>query len=156
MNSLSIPAFHISTKSFVKGSGQVYIQSRDDNSTSGTFAIEISAGFDPSIDLYPTGQFTLKVDLSDGVRGKFASTTIELINSYGKHNPTVSLTGQCKDSTRPDAQGCRYWIMIANNKGSNREGTPDIVAFAIHDRNGVRIAYGMGPLKIGDITVDPN
>lgn len=155
MSSLCIPAFHISDKSKVKGGADIFIASRQDALSSGVFSIKISAQFDPSVDLYPVGSLFIKVDLSDGTKGSFKATSIELINSYGKHNPTVYLTGQCADDTQPDALGCRYWVMIANNKAAQQSGTPDIVGFAIHDRNGSRIAYGTGPVKSGDIEVAP-
>ena len=157
MSSVSIPAFHISNKSKVEGKGTVYITSRDDAATAGNFSLKISASFDPLISpYYPIGTFTLNVSMSDGSNGSFNSTTIELMNSYGKHNPTIVLTGQCKDAIRPDALGCRYWIIIANNKALNAQGTPDIVGFAIHDSTGARIAYGMGPVQSGDFVVAPS
>jgi hypothetical protein len=34
-------------------------------------------------------------------------------------------------------------------------GTPNVTAFAIHDRTRGRIAYGPGPLKSGNLTVAP-
>jgi hypothetical protein len=139
MSTLSIPAFHISDKSKVKGFGEVYIASRDDANTNGTFSLEINVEFDPSSQDYPTGSLAMKVNLSDGSNGSFQATTIELINSYGKHNPTVVLTGQCKDSLTPDPKGCRYWIMIVNNKNTPQGGTPDILGFAIHDKFGEKI-----------------
>ena len=113
-----------------------------------------------AIDLYPSGSLTIKVDLSDGVNGTFTATSIELINSYGKHNPTVYLTGRCNGDAAAAgaavAKGLRYWLMIADNgRNSAHEGTPDVVGFAIHDRNGARVAYGTGPLKAGDFTVAP-
>ncbi|MBD0286716.1 MAG: hypothetical protein ICV79_14995, partial [Flavisolibacter sp.] len=73
----------------------------------------------------------------------------------GKHNPTVFLTGRCNDDIQPDVRGCRYWIMIANNKNPNQQGTPDIVGFAVHDNNGNRIAYGTGPVRAGDFDIMP-
>lgn len=155
MSSVSIPAFHISDKSKVEGEGTVFIASRVATPISGNFSLKILAQFDPGLHDYPIGGFTLKVDLSDGAIGAFKSTTVELINSYGKHNPTIVLTGQCKDSINPDAKGCRYWLIIANNKKRDARETADIVGFAIHDRNGARIAYGMGPVKSGDFEIDP-
>jgi hypothetical protein len=99
----------------------------------------------------------IKTDLSDSAKGAFTATSVELINSYGKHNPTVYLTGRCKAEQAPVGaavlKGLRYWVMIADNQRDNN-GTPDIVGFAIHDGNGNRIAYGTGPLK-GNITVAP-
>jgi hypothetical protein len=149
----SIPAFHVSTKSKAKGDGKVTILSRQDASSSGVFEIKISVEFDPAVHDYPTGGFVIKTDLSDSINSTYESTTIELINSYGKHNPTIYLTGQCKADIRE--KGLRYWLMIANNKERNQKGTPDIVGFVIHDRDGNRISYGTGPLD-GDIEVEPN
>jgi len=59
------------------------------------------------------------------------------------------------DDIQPDAKGCRFWLMIANNKKANQDGTADIVGFAIHDNKGTRIAYGTGPVKSGDFEIDP-
>jgi hypothetical protein len=157
MSATSIPAFHVSDISKARGSGDVFIQSRKDAVSSGIFSARIDVHFDPSTDDYPAGSLTIKVDLSDSVKGTFTATSIELINSYGKHNPTIYLTGRCKAETTGNLpRGCRYWIMIANNKKvDDPAGTPDIVGFAIHDRTGTRIAYGTGPLKSGDFDIAP-
>jgi hypothetical protein len=156
MSTVSIPAFHVSDASKVAGDGQVFIQSRKDAVSSGIFSVKIAAHFDPATDDYPSGSIRIKTDLSDGAKGVFAATSVELINSYGKHNPTVYLTGRCTgDITGVESlpRGLRYWLMLADNSRNN-EGTADIVGFAIHDRIGNRIAYGTGPLK-GNITVAP-
>ena len=150
---MSIPAFHASDPSKAKGAGEIFIQSRKDVSSSGVFSVRLDVHFDPAVDLYPTGSLLINVNLTDGAKGVFRATSIELINSYGKHNPTVYLTGRCDDEIQPDAKGCRYWLMIANNKKANEQGTPDVVGFAIHDRNGNRIAYGTGPVRSGDFDV---
>jgi len=158
--SISIPAFHVSDQSEVKGGGDVLIASRQSGTTSGVFTVRVAAHFNPA-DPYPVGTLTIKVDLSDGARGTFVATSIDLINSYGKHNPTVYLTGRCKADLQTDGakppEGLRYWLMIADNSrdGAGHEGTPDIVGFAVHDRAGARVAYGTGPVKAGDFTVQP-
>lgn len=153
----SIPALHVSDLSKVEGSGDVFINSRRDAVSSGIFVVKLAVHFDPAVDDYPAGALQIKVDLSDSAKGIFTATSVELINSYGKHNPTVYLTGRCLAEASAgivQPKGCRYWLMIANNKNSATEqGTPDIVGFAIHDRNGNRIAYGTGPLKSGDFKV---
>jgi len=157
---MCIPAFHVSDASKVDGGGDVFIASRKSGAISGVFTVKIAAKFDPTTDLYPSGSLTIKVDLSDGVNGTFTATSIELINSYGKHNPTVYLTGRCNGDVAAAgaavAKGLRYWLMIADNgRNTTHEGTPDVVGFAIHDRNGARVAYGTGPLMAGDFTVAP-
>lgn len=156
MATTSIPAFHVSTKSAAKGEASVHIVSRQDAVSSGTFTINLNVQYDPAVNNYPTGTLAIKCDMSDSTDGVYTATSVELINSYGKHNPTIYLTGQCKaDTAAPVPLGCRYWVMIANNKQANANGTPDIVGFVIHDRNGNRIAYGTGPVKSGDIVVAP-
>ena len=157
----SIPAFHVSDENKkVNGSGDVFIATRHDALASGVFSVKVSAHFDPAGgDDYPTGSILIKADLSDSFRGTFRSTSIELINSHGKHNPTAFLTGRCKGevvgagATPP---GLRYWLMIVNNSAENRLDAPDVVGFAIHDRTGARIAYGIGPVKPGgNFSVEP-
>lgn len=157
--STSIPAFHVSDASKVDGSGDVFIASRMVGASSGVFTVKLSVHFDPlGVDDYPTGAVLIKTDLSDSAKGTFNATSIELINSYGKDNPTVYLTGRCSAEPAaggPAPRGLRYWLMIADNKKATTDthGTPDVVGFAIHDRTGARIAYGTGPLKSGDFTV---
>jgi hypothetical protein len=153
--SVSIPAFHVSDISKVSGSGDVFIASRQDAVSSGNFTIKLSVTFNPAVNDYPTGTVFIKTDMSDGAKTSFEATSIELVNSYGKHNPTVYITGRCKAGLALNQKGLRFWLMIANNKLANANGTPDVVGFVIHDNLGSRIAYGTGPLKSGDITIDP-
>jgi hypothetical protein len=140
-------AFHVSDISRARGRGDVFIQSRKDAASSGTFLVQLDVHFDRSADNYPAGSLIIKVDLSDSAKGAFTATSIELINSYGKHNPTIYLTGRCNAETPGQVpRGCRYWLMIANNKkADDLAGTADIVGFAIHDRTGNRIATGRAP-----------
>jgi hypothetical protein len=63
--SISIPAFHVSDQSEVKGAGDVFIASRKSGTTSGIFSVKIAAHFNPP-DPYPAGTLTIKVDLTDG------------------------------------------------------------------------------------------
>ena len=157
--SLSIPAFHVSDQSQVKGRAEVFIASRKDAVSSGTFKIEVSAQFNPATDDYPSGSMVLSIDMSDGAKGVVKATSVELMNSHGKHNPTVFMTGRCVGDLSggaTDVKGLRYWVMLANNRASTDSGgTPDIVGFALHDHNGNRVAYGTGPLRSGDISVAP-
>ena len=156
MATVSIPAFHVSDLTKGKGAGEVFILSRKDAASSGIFTVQLDVRFDPAVDEYPVGSLMIKADLSDGAKGIFRATSIELINSYGKHNPTLCMTGRCADDAQPDAKGCRYWFTVTNNKQANApQGTPDVVGFVIHDRNGNRIAYGNGPVRAGDFDVMP-
>ena len=155
MSTVSIPAFHVSDISKVKGDGEVFLETRKDATSAGTFNVTVDVHFDPLADDYPTGTLTIKAQLTDGSKGVFFATSIELINSYGKHNPTVYLTGRCKADVSPSAKGCRFWVFIANNGTPNTPKTPDVIGFAVHDRTGARIAYGIGPLKSGNFEVKP-
>ena len=150
---LSIPAFHVSDSGKVRGYGEVFIQSRAGGAFTGVFTVELSVHFNPPADEYPVGSVNIKTNLNDGSQGEFVATSIDLINSHGRINPTIFLTGRCKDHIQPDANGCRFWLMIANNNVPTHPGTPDIVSFAVHDQFGALVAYGTGPLRSGDFNV---
>lgn len=155
---ISIPSLHVSTKSKAEGSAKIFISTRQDAAHSGEFELQIGVNFDPPATEYPTGGFTLRTNLSDSLKAIFTATTIDLINSFGKHNPVIYLTGRCKVELQEHAdlpKGCRYWLMVANNKltAAPTNGTPDIVGFAIQDQNGNRVAYGTGPVRSGNIEV---
>ena len=158
---MSIPAFHVSDLSKVEGKGDVFIASRVSGALTGVFSVTLAAPvhFDPAVDDYPAGPVVIKTDLNDSAKATFTATSVELINSYGRANPTVYLTGRCTADIATGAapvKGLRYWLMVADNKaGTDAHGTPDVVGFAIHDRNGTRIAYGTGPVRSGGFTVAP-
>lgn len=157
---ISIPSLHVSTKSKADGAATIFISSRQDATHSGEFDVRISVNFDLPIAEFPAGSLTLRTNLTDSVKANFTATTFDLINSFGKHNPAVYITGRCRVDLLEHVElpkGCRYWIMIANNKTPNAptNATPDIVGFAIHDRFGNRVAYGTGPVRNGDLTVVP-
>jgi hypothetical protein len=153
MTSVSIPAFQVSNKRLATGEGTIFIASRAAPTFAGTFSVNIAVQFDPAADLYPAGTLSLTVDMNDGAKGVFKSTTIEVINAYGKVSPTIYVSGQCSANCVPIAKGCRYWLLISNNKQAGAQGTPDVVGFAIHDRDGNLVAYGTGPVKNGAFKV---
>jgi hypothetical protein len=158
---INIPALHNSSKSAAKGSAKILIPRRNDAGHSGIFSIKGGVSFDPSVDPYPTGAFRIIADLSDSLKATFTTTSVELINSFGKHTPSVFLTGRCNvrvnEEVKQPPVGCRYWIMVVDNKKEgNEKDTPDIVSFAITDNNGNRVAYGTGPVVSGDMEVAPS
>jgi hypothetical protein len=158
---INIPALHNSSRSGAKGSAIISIPRRADAAHAGKFTIKGAVSFDPSVDPYPTGAFRIQADLSDSLKATFSTTSVELINSFGKHTPSIFLTGRCNvrvnEEVKQPPVGCRYWIMIVDNKKENNEkDTPDIVSFAITDNNGNRVAYGTGPVVSGDMNVDPS
>jgi hypothetical protein len=153
---IQIPNFHISDKSKIIGSGQVpLLPNRKDASHTGVFGVKVDVSFDPALDNYPVGTVRIDVDLSDAFKGKVDSTSIEQVNSFGKHTPTSVITGRClvtlaTSGTAP--AGCRFWLLIANNKKSSQQGTADVVGFVVYDRSGNRVGYGTGALD-GDIEI---
>lgn len=151
---ISLPAFSVSDTSKVSGSGSVFIQSRQDAVRSGVFTVTLDVHFDPAVDPYPAGNVIIRSDLSEGLLGSFVATSVDQINSYGRHNPTVCLTGRCSNDIQPNVKGCRYWLMIANNKKNPvQAGIPDVLSFAVHDNNGNQVAYGTGPIRSGDFEI---
>jgi hypothetical protein len=156
----SIPNLHASTVSRAKGSGKVIISRRKDTVNSGLFSFKLAVKFDSVIDNYPKGSLEITTDLTDSLKGVFTATSIEMINSFGKHNPSIFLTGRCdvKSSEQLEIpKGCKYWVILSGHKKANDNGgSPDIIGFEVHDRNGNLIAYGTGPVISGDIVVLPS
>jgi hypothetical protein len=154
--SACIPSLHDASRGAVRGAAKVFIQSRQDLAHPGTFDIKIDVRFDPGVGDYPVlNTLVLTSQLSDTPGPpavSFSATTVDLTNSYGKHNPTIYITGRCKVDFQ-EFKGCKYWVLIANNKPRDGQGTADIVGFAVMDRNGNRVAYGTGPVQAGDLDV---
>ncbi len=155
---IQISNFHICDKSKIAGSGKVaLLPNRHDTLHTGIFGVKVDVAFDPAVNDYPVGAVRIDVDLSDSFKGRADSTSIEQVNSFGKHTPTSVITGRCKVTLEEPGTaplGCRFWLLIANNKTRTEQGTADVVGFVIYDRNGDRVAYGTGPLQ-GDIVVTP-
>ena len=153
---IQISNFHISDKSRVAGDGKVkLVPHRQDVNHGGVFGVRMDVVFDPAANNYPAGSVRIDVDLTDSFKGQAVSTLIEQVNTFGKHTPTAVVTGRCDVTLRESGTaplGCRFWLLTANNKKPNEQGTPDIVGFVVYDRNGSRVAYGTGPLD-GDIEV---
>ena len=117
---IQISNFHVSDKSKVAGSGKVaLLPHRKDAVHSGVFGVRVDVSFDPAVNDYPAGNVRIDVDLSDSFKGNAQSTLIEQINSFGKHTPTSVITGRCKvalEEAGTAPLGCRFWMLIANNK----------------------------------------
>jgi hypothetical protein len=156
---IQIPNFHISDKSKIIGSGNVaLLPNRKDATHTGIFGVKVDVSFDPGSDNYPVGAVRIDVDLTDSFKGKADSTSIEQVNTFGKHTPTSVITGRCMvtlSTTGTAPLGCRFWLLIANNKTPSQQGTADVVGFVVYDRSGNRVAYGTGPLQ-GDMEVSPS
>lgn len=152
--SIQIPSLHTSNKTNAKADATVFIQRRKDAVHSGQFTVKGTLKFDPTADDYPSGSLTIKVDLSDSAKGAFVIRTVEQLDTTGKHTPTVYATGRCSADVDTRAAGCRYWLLMADNKREGEDETADVISFLIYDRSGKRVAYGTGPVK-GDVTVGP-
>src|SRR5262245_9043144 len=154
-----IPTLQASNQTAAKGKATVQIASRKDAIHKGFFTVSLEMSFNPAAADYPA--FTgpppqIAVDLSDSVKGTVLLADIDQATSTGKHTPTVYLSGRCKidvPGARP-ITGCRYWLLIADNKrAEDRGGTPDVISFLVFDKAGKRMAYGSGPVLDGDIDV---
>lgn len=146
-----IPTLQVCNKTAAQGEAGVKITSRADASHTGTFRVRLEVKCDP-VDGYPSGSLTLAaVSMSDStVQGTLTATTFEQMTSTGKHTPTLYVNGRCRAE---GIRGCRYWLMIANNKKVGVQGTPDVVSFLVFDGTGKRVAYGTGPVADGDLEV---
>src|SRR4051812_38658024 len=117
--SISIPNLHNSSKTRVSGSAEVFILARQSGAITGTFRVEINATFDPLAADYPSGTVIIRPNMTDSANGVYTATSIELINSFGRDTPVAFLTGRCRAEVAGGAAppiGCKYWIMLANNK----------------------------------------
>jgi hypothetical protein len=147
-----IPTLQVCNKTSARGEGLVKIASRADATHNGSFRVRLQVGCDPASG-YPTGSLIIAaINMSDStVQGNVTATTFEQMTSTGKHSPTLYVNGRC---TANGVRGCRYWLMIANNRRAvDGRGTPDVASFLVFDGTGKRVAYGTGPLAEGDLDV---
>jgi hypothetical protein len=125
---------------------------------SGKVLIEkLDVHYDPGTDAIPLGGFVLRIDLDESPNTIVESETVDQLTSYGKHTPTMAMSGRCKvhqPNSKEQPTGCRYWVLIANNTREPLEKrTPDIVSFLVVKKTGERIAYGTGTVVEGDVQV---
>jgi hypothetical protein len=153
--SIQILNLHTSNKTVVRSSAQVSIQRRKDTAHAGLFSVDGSLTFNPATDNYPSGTMRIRVDMADSAKGVFVVTTVEQLDTTGKVTPTAYATGRCNADVDVRALGCRYWLLLADNKSAREQQTPDVISFLVYDRNGKRLAYGTGPVLKGDVTITP-
>ncbi len=135
----------------ISGGGAVNIISR------GSFKIEIKVSCDPVTGYPVLGVLNVNVAMNDSTLvGIFSATTVDQMTVTGKISPTAFLSGRCEVPSG-SVVGCRYWMMLADNGTSSplAPSTPDIIGFLVFDKSGTRVAYGTGPLVVGDISVSP-
>lgn len=146
-----IPTLQVCNKTEISGSAEVRIVSRADATHTGTFRVNITVRCDPNTG-YPTGSVNIVgVSMFDStLQGMINGTSLEQVTSTGKYSPTAYLNGRCRSG---NTTTYRYWMMIADNKRANAQGTPDVISFLVFDATGNRVAYGTGPVITGDIEV---
>jgi hypothetical protein len=146
-----IPTLQVCNKTAASGDAGVKIVRRSDALHTGTFRVRLTVGCDPTSG-YPTGSLTLyNISMSDSiVQGTLIASTFEQVTTTGKHTPTLYVNGRCRAE---GIEGCRYWLMVANNQDDGAQATPDIVSFLVFDGTGQRVAYGTGPVVDGDLFV---
>jgi hypothetical protein len=133
--------------------------------SAGTFTVSFGTPLNcnpPNVS-FPSGQFSITIDMTDTNaavnKTTINSTTIEQVTTTGHDTPTLYMNGRCNFPTSvagiPPQQGCRYWLMIADNvpHASAAGGTPEVIGFLIFNGKGERVAYGTGPVSSGHITV---
>ncbi len=147
-----IPTLQVCNATTAKGSGTVRIASRADTAHTGSFVITVDLRCNPKEPGYPTGKLEItRLSMSDStIQGTVSATTFEQLTSTGRLSPTLYLNGRCKAEK---VVGCRYWVMLANNKKPDDKVTADVVGFLIFNGLGQRVAYGTGPVVEGDIEV---
>lgn len=158
-----VPTTQIPNKTVAKDQkATVAITSRSDAAHAGKFTVRLKLSYDPATDAYPTGAVEFEVDLTDSLQCHVVATTVEQVTSFGKHTPTVMVSGRC--DVKPHGKdhppsGCRYWVLLADNtkdpSADPLKNTPDVVSFFVEDKLGKRIAYGTGPVVSGNIILEP-
>jgi hypothetical protein len=164
-----IPSLQVCNVTGAQGNATVSIQPRKSGNptpNAGTFTIAFGTPVSCNPPVYPAGQFTIKVDMTDtnGAvnKGTVTSTTIEQVTTTGFDTPTLYMNGRCSfppsSTGGGQQQGCRYWLMIADNAShaaGSAGGTPEVIGFLIINSQGGRVAYGTGPVSSGHITITP-
>ena len=159
-----IPTLQVCNPTKVSGKAMVTITRRSDAVHTGSFTVYIDPknplSCNPMGTGYPGGRIVIhNISMSDStIQGAIEATNIEQVTTTGKHTPTVYVNGRCivKGEMGRKIRGCRFWMMIADNRSIKQtKGTPDVISFLVFDRGGNRVAYGTGPVVKGDITVAP-
>jgi hypothetical protein len=163
-----IPTLQVCNLTTAQGNATVTIQARKSvvPANAGTFAVTfgVPVNCNPPGTSYPAGQFTIKIDMTDTNpavnHATITSTSIEQVTTTGFDTPTLYMNGRCTFPTSATGaaqqQGCRYWLMIADNVPHTPvtgNSTPEIIGFLIFNGKGERVAYGTGPVSSGHITV---
>ncbi|HVE72184.1 MAG TPA: hypothetical protein VNI54_12515 [Thermoanaerobaculia bacterium] len=148
-----VPTLQVCNFGNASGTANVYLSRRDDFNTAGTIDITVAdVGCDPnSSSPYPTGTISMRFHLSESSISDLQSTLIEQMTTFGKHTTTTIMNGRC--TANGGTVPCHFWLMLVNNKVSSLDTPADVVSVLVVDKNGIRLTYGTGPVKTGDISV---
>jgi hypothetical protein len=149
-----IPTLQVCNVGKAFGTAQVFLSRRTDINHAGTIDITVTdVGCDPqSTNPYPTGNITMRFSLSDVTTiSDLRVTLIEQMTSVGKHTPTTYMNGRC--TANGGTVPCHFWLMLADNRLNTIDTPADVLSVLVVDKAGNRLAYGTGPIKTGDITV---
>ena len=148
-----IPTLQVCNGTKATGGANVFLSKRVEPGKTGLFNIRISVTCDLATNGFPTGSVDMQFSLSDSSITNFRAVSIDQLTTTGKHTPTMYLNGRCmaNGGTIP----CHYWLTLSNNKDPNVAGTPDVVGVLVVDKTGKRLTYGTGPVRGGDINVEP-
>jgi hypothetical protein len=151
-----LPTVQSCNKTQVKGQGKAFLPARADlpAGLSGAFAFTISSITCDPANGYATGNILISLDLTDSVSGTVTSTVLDQVTTVGKNTPTAYLSGRCTASPTP-IPGCRFWVMVADNKQAQGQASADIISLVLFDGAGKRVAHATGAVRDGDFTVAP-
>jgi hypothetical protein len=161
-----IPSLQVCNQTKTGGAALVKIASRMPPTFAGTFAVRLELSCDPAGTGYPAGSLAFtNISMNDSlVQGTIIATTFEQVTSTGQATPTLFVNGRCTvppsttTPNQPPINGCRYWLMIADNGQTSAAGvpaTPEVVSFLVFNGLGQRVAYGSGPVVSGHIAIAP-
>ena len=150
---VQIPTLQVCNIGKAFGTAQVYLSRRVDMSSAGTIDItSMDVGCDStSSNPYPFGTFSMRFSITESTISDLRVTLIEQMTTVGKHTPTTYMNGRC--SANGGTVPCHFWLMLADNHSSSLDSPADVLSVLVVDRMGNRLAYGTGPIKTGEITV---
>jgi hypothetical protein len=109
----------------------------------GNFSASVRLSCLPPGNPYPMGLLTISFHMNDPsnvtISGNIRSSTFEQVTTTRRFSPTVFANGRCMGETGSGPIiGCRFWLMIADNK----RRTPEVISFLVFNGVGRRVAYG--------------
>jgi hypothetical protein len=156
-----VPTLQVCNRTIVAGGVVVYVDARSDATHAGTFELKVEASCDPKASGNPGGSLSIKaINVTDSqVTGDIIASgaNLEQITSTGQSTPTAYVNGKCTHQPPPGTppiSGCRFWLLIADNKQvPQHQKTPDVVSVLVFDAGGRTVFYATGPAVQGHIKV---